>query len=205
MKHRILAAALALAAGVCAAAPARAQRIGLFFDEEASGCAAPILPLGPSVHAWVFAFVPPDSAVGGVVFKLQLPPNMAVAAGSLVLPRNPRVSSVDGDLLTGITIRYSGCQSGISPLLVAELDLDDRAFTMRNDLRVTLVGAGTDSVLSLVPEVLICDPADPLGGLRGRIPAPSIDAVFNCTMHCGCTTALRPRSWSAMKFLYRER
>jgi len=188
-----------------AAAPAQAQRLGLFFDEQATLCSAPILPLGPSVHVWVFAFPPPDSVISGVAFKLQLPPMMAVAAGSLVLPRNPRVSSTEGDLLGGITIRYSSCITGISPLLVAEMDLDDRAFSPRNDLRVTLAGVATDSLAALVPEILICDPGDPLGAELGRMPSPSVDATFNCTFNCYCTTALRPRSWSEVKFLYRGR
>lgn len=201
-RFRIL---LALCACALAAAPARAQRVGLFFDDQATLCAAPILPLGPSVHVWVFAFPPPDSVIGGVAFKLQLPPMMFVAAGSLVLPRNPQVSSTEGDLLSGITIRYSSCISGISPLLVAEMDLDDRSFSPRSDLRVTLVGVATDSIAVIVPEILICDPDDPLGAERGRLQSPSVDATFNCTVNCYCTTALRPRSWSEMKFLYRGR
>ena len=111
-----------------------------------------------------------------------------------------------GDPLSGFTIRYSGCITGMSPLLVAEMDLDDRyLFGVRNDLRVTLVGVGVDSIMALHPQLLICDPEDPLGAERGRIPAPSVDAVFNCTVQCGCTTALRPRSWTEMKILYRER
>lgn len=196
---------LALCACAFLAAPARAQRVGLFFDDQATLCSAPILPLGPSVHVWVFAFPPPDSVISGVAFKLQLPPMMAVAAGSLVLPRDPRVASTEGDLLGGITIRYSSCITGITPLLVAEMDLDDRSFTARNDLRVTLVGVATDSVAVNVPEILLCDPDDPLGAERGRLQSPSIDATFNCTFNCYCTTALRPRSWSEMKFLYRGR
>lgn len=205
MKHRFFAAVAVLAGWALAAAPARAQRVGLFFDAQATVCAAPIVPL-QSVHLWLFAFPPPDSVISGVAFKLQLPPDMAVAAGSVVFPRNPQVASTMGDPLGGITIRYAGCISGISPLLVAEMDLDDRyLFGMRNDLRVALVGVATDSIAVTVPEILICDPGDPLGAERGRMMAPSIDAVFNCTAHCGCTTALRPRSWSEMKFLYRER
>lgn len=184
-------------------APAAAQRLGLFFDAQATQCATSIPTFG-SAHTWIFAFPPPDSLISGVAFKLLLPAQMAVAQGSLVLPREPRVASTEGDLLTGMTIRYDACMSGVSPLLVAEMDIDDRAFVARNDLRVTLVGVGVDSIASQYPQLIICDPGDPLGGERGRIPSPSVDAVFNCTAHCGCTTALRPRSWSEMKFLYRE-
>ena len=206
MKHRVLAAGVVFAGWALPAMPASAQRVGLFFDDRATLCEAPILPFGQSVHVWVFAFPPPDSVIGGVAFKLQLPPNMYVAAGSLRLPGRPPVASTTGDLLGGITIRYGACVTGISPFLVAEMALDDRdRFGMRNDLRVTLVGVATDSMVADVPEILICDPGDPLGAERGRLRAPSIDAVFNCTAHCGCTTAVRPRSWSEMKFLYRER
>ena len=205
MKHRVLAAVAVVAGWAVAAMPARAQRIGVFFDAQATVCEAPILPF-QSVHVWLFAFPPPDSVVNGVALKLQLPPSMFIRDGSVRLPRNPRVSSTTGDFLGGITIHYGNCITGISPLLVAEMDLDDRyLFGMRSDLRVTLVGVATDSIAVIVPEILICDPGDPLGAERGRLQAPSIDAVFNCTAHCGCTTALRPRSWSEMKFLYRER
>lgn len=189
-----------------AAPPVRAQRLGLFFDDQATVCSAPILPFGPSVHVWVFAFPPPDSVISGVAFKLQLPADIFIAEGSLVLPRDPRVASTEGDPLGGITIRYSSCITGISPLLVAEMGLDDRSrLGVRNDLRITVVGVATDSIASNNPEILICDPDDPLGAERGRLKAPSVDATFNCTFNCYCTTALRPRSWSEMKFLYRGR
>jgi len=181
---------------------APAQRVGVFFDEQATQCSAPIEPFGPSVHAFLVAIPATDSLIGGAEVRLILPPAIVVAAGSVRYPHD-HVLSADGDLLTGVTIRLYNCATPGVPVVLAEMDFDDRGGGHRNDIVVSLQGVGADSIASMIPQVMICDPADPTSD-RGRLHAPSVDATFNCTMHCYCTTALRPQSWSEMKLLYRE-
>jgi hypothetical protein len=177
-----------------------AQRIGIFFDEQATQCSAPIEPFGPSVHAFLVAIPPTDSLVGGAEVRLVLPPG--IVAGSVSYPHD-HVLSAEGDLLTGVTIRLYNCATPGAPIVLALMDFEDRGSVQRDDIVVSLQGVGADSIASMKPQLTICDPIDPTAE-RGRLEAPSVDATFNCTMHCYCTTAIRPQSWSEMKLLYRE-
>jgi len=181
----------------------QAQRLGLFFDAQATQCSAPIEPFGSSVHAFLVAFPPVDSLVSGAEVRLVLPPGIVLAAGSVSFPHGT-VADAHGDFITGVNIRLNKCAVPGSPLVLAEMDFDDRGSGHRNDIVVSLQGVGVDSIASMIPQLTICDPDDPINGERGRLQAPSVDATFNCTMRCYCTTAIRPQSWSEMKLLYRE-
>ncbi len=181
------------------------QRIGVFFDPQATVCSAPIVPFG-SVRAYLFAFIPPDSSISGVLLRVQFPLLISVHDQSLVFPRSRVVIEAQGDLSSGLAVRFRECLSGPSPFQVAEFVLDDLSFgdTPRPDLRLHLEGFGTDSTATQDPQFRVCNPHDPTGSDLRRFAAPGIDAVLNCAQHCWCTTAVVPQSWSQIKALYRE-
>src|SRR5262249_54179870 len=108
------------------------------------------------------------------------------------------VADVQGDpVIDGLQVFFRHCSRTPAPVKIAQLDLDDRGSVLRDNLVIELQGAKADSLLeSKDPQLRICDPGDPLMTDRGRIRAPTINAVLNCTVHCGCTTAVRPRTWS---------
>jgi hypothetical protein len=203
----ILALLLAVAA-LFAPARALAQRMGLFFDLQASDCDAPLEPFAPlpCLQVYVFAFPPPGVELGGVAFKIELPPQVEVCEPGVLFPHN-QYFDVRGSLENGFDARFATCQSGTDPILVAQFGIADvtlTASTPRPDLVLHLSGAVVDSLrASTVPRLLVCDPGNPEGN-QGLINAPSVDARLNCTHQCGCTTAIAPRSWSAVKSLYRE-
>jgi hypothetical protein len=190
-------------------APGRApaQRVGLFFDDQASVCSAQIDTFDPNcLHAYIFVFPPPNFVLGGAVFKLQLPVNIEVCAQDPVTYPRDLVFADRGSLETGLVLQFSHCVTGGQPLLVAEFGLVDLNLdpTPRQNLSLHFVGAPLDTlVASDLPRLLVCDPINPDGNL-GLIDAAGVDATLNCTQHCGCTTALVLRTWTAVKSLYRE-
>jgi hypothetical protein len=186
-----------------------AQRLGLFFDEAATSCTTTITGF-QQVHVYLNAFmpavVPTDSSIGGALFSVQLPPMVHIVPKSVTL-RDVLIYSVDGDLdnLYNLNIRFRNCQarSTGSPLQLLEFDVYDSGGSTRPNLVMQITGSGTDSLQGIVPRYGICDPND-RDIYLGYVNAPSIDATFNCTHHCYCTTAIESRSWSAVKSLYRE-
>lgn len=200
----------ALAACLLLPAPSAGQRIGLFFDEAATSCATALEPFGPCQHVWVVAFVPEGVSTGGVLFRLELPVDIQVCDGSLLLPHG-LVFDATGDLPTGMDLRFQHCISGPASLVVAEFEVFDRSYGgTRRDLLLHLTGASRDSLVTMIhPQLELCDPAtydpnDPHQNL-GVLAAPSVDATFNCTARCGCTTPVAPSTWTAMKRLYEGR
>lgn len=186
-------------------AGSQGQRVGIFFDSQATVCSAPILPLGPSVHAYLFAFIPRDSVVSGVLLRVQFPSQIVVHEQSLVFPRSGIVFEAQGDLAGGLALRFRDCDSTAGPIQLAEFDLDDRSFGgPRSNLRLHCEGFGVDSTATTDPQLRVCNPADPTGSDLRRFAAPSVDAVLNCGQQCGCTTAVVAQAWSAIKALYRE-
>jgi hypothetical protein len=186
-----------------------AQRIGLFFDEAGTQCAGSIAPFGPCVHVWVVGYPPPDSVLTGALFTVDLPPGIEVCTDPLGQPKVqfPRdlVFDVQGDVanLRDIDMRFNFCLTPAEPLVLAEFEVFDSNFMPRSDLRLHLVGTGVDSVSSMDPQFKTCDPENP-EGFRTLVRAPSVDAVFNCTVRCYCTTAIVEGSWGAVKTIYRR-
>jgi hypothetical protein len=182
--------------------PGSAQRIGLFFDEEGTLCEAPIAYFDV-VHVYVVGFPPADSSLSGALFSLELPPNLEVLSGTLRV-RRELVQSVSGDVdaLQDLNLRFVSCVETSEPLPMLEFDLWEGSQSLRHDLRVRLTGAALDSLLVLAhPTWKICEPTDP-EGFSSLVTAPSVDAVFNCTRACYCTTAVRNATWSVIKSLY---
>jgi hypothetical protein len=204
-RTRLAAATVFVVAAVIAALPGRGagQRLGLFFDDDAGQCEAPIASFGRA-HVWVFAFVPPDSVISGAIFRLLLPPDIEIVEGSLRWARALGEIETYGDLYNGMDVRFGACAQSSSPLLLAEFDIEDQSFgDPRPNLRLDIKGGAVDSVEINDPHFRICDPTDPLGEGRGIFAAPGVHATLNCTAHCGCTTALQTRRWGAVKSMYR--
>jgi hypothetical protein len=204
-RRRVAVALAAAVAGVFAAAPAggMGERLGIYFDEDATQCAAPLDPFVRR-HCWIYGFFPPDSLVSGVLFRLVLP--VGVEPESLRTPRN-LFGSEKGTITEGLDLRFNLCVPGRERVLLAELNLIDQTFGgPRPDLRIEVQGAASaDSIKGREPRLRICDPADPLGVGRGFIDVTGVDGTFNCTTECPCITAVLTRAWSAVKRLYRER
>lgn len=200
--------AVALAAGALAGAPgqAAAQRVGLFFDAAATVCSAAITPFGPTVHVYLFAYLPATPPIGGAVLRLVLPPNIEIAIGDPIRLDRHSIFESHGTLLDGIELRFSDCMTETSPVLLAEFGVDDRFRQgTRQDLVLHLIGATHDSsTATVIPQLAICDPLDAQQVL-GYVAAPSVDATLNCTGPCGCTTVVQPAVWTAIKRLYQGR
>lgn len=202
--RRRVAVALALAAMLLVAAPGRGigQRLGVFFDREASRCDTQITSFGRA-HVWVYGFPPPDSILSGFLFRVVLPPD--VAADSLVYPRN-LYGDTRGTLTDGLDLRLRACTAYSDRVLLAEFVLEDRSFVMnRPNLVVEVQGAAAiDSVEAREPRLRVCGPDGPFGEGRGFIEVTGVDGVLNCSMMtCQCTTPVAARAWSAIKSLYR--
>jgi hypothetical protein len=198
--------AVALLAGVAALLPGRGegQRIGLFFDETATVCTSTIAPFGDCRHIWVCAYIPPELPAGAVYLKMQLPVGIQICDNSETYPRE-LVLEHHGTLTNGVGILLRDCVVDSSPLVVAECEIFDQGLTPRNNMMLHLVGAPHDSVNApLYPQIAICDPEFPEHHL-GYVDAPSVDAWLNCDHECGCTTAVVPRTWAAVKLLYQGR
>jgi hypothetical protein len=180
------------------------QQIGVFFDSQATVCNAPIVPFG-SVHAYLFAFIPPDSVVSGALLRVQFPPGISVHPLSLQFPRN-RTFEAQGELASGLALRFAACESTPGPLQLAEFDLDDliSGETPRPNLRLRCEGFGVDSTATMNPQFRVCNPHDATGSDLRRFAARGVDAVLNCSSSCGCTTAVVSQAWSQIKALYRE-
>jgi len=199
--RRVLAAAVAILA-VTAPSPGAGQRLGLFFDEQAGDCDTAIESFGRA-HVWVFAFVPPDSIVSGVTFRVVLPSQLFVVDESVVFPRQ-FMGETAGTLTDGFDVRFENCITPDEPLLILEFDVEDRSLGgPRPDLQLRIQGSGLDSTATVEPRFRICDPQDPLGEGRGVYDAPGVHATFNCTQRCGCTTAVLTRRWGQVKALFR--
>jgi len=196
---------LTAVAAVLFASGSAAQRLGLFFDTDGTQCNAAIEPFGPAVQAYVVVYPPPDSLISGVAFRLEMPPAIHVTTGSVFYPRN-LVAEALGEPVGGVDVHFQACRKQVGPLMIAQFRLEDRNLGgfVRNDLRIKLVGFSPDSVAAVEPQIRLCDPENPITGDGGRFPAPSVDAVFNCTERCYCTTAVRRTTFAAVKSLYRE-
>jgi hypothetical protein len=198
------AACLATAAWLAGAGSAAAQRVGVFFDEQATVCNAPITSFG-SVHAYIYVFPPPTLAMSGVALRLQLPSNVEVDARDQVTFPHGLVFSETGSLEGGLILRFYPCITSGQPLRIAEFGMVDlNSPSAGENLVLHFVGTPIDTMVAAkVPRLLVCNPDDPEGQL-GVVDAPSVDAILNCTQNCYCTTALVPRTWGAVKSLYRE-
>jgi hypothetical protein len=183
------------------------QKIGLFFDANATLCAGEIEPFGPAVHLWMFMFPPPDSLLGGAIVRLQLPPGLEIPADDQFFPNRTLIFRVGGDLTGGgLDLRFSYCFTGSEPQLLGQFGLVDLSSETRHDIPLHLSGGSPDSMAVYdKPQFLICDPEDPQNFIR-LLEAPPVDATLNCTTsRCYCTTAVQPAPWSAIKRLYQGR
>ena len=184
-------------------APTRSssQRIGLFFDEAATSCNAPLEYFGQQ-HLYVVGFPPVDSLLGGALLSLERPADTDIVPGSVRIRRDV-VFDVVGQLdqMRELDIRFRDCIQSAGPLVMLEFDIYELSPVLRNDLILHLVGAGTDSLALKEPHWKICDPGDP-ERFTSLVTAPAVDAVFNCTHACYCTTPVSTRTWAAVKSLY---
>jgi len=208
---------VALVAVAWALLPGRiwGQRIGLFFDANHSVCATDIVPFGPSVHVWIWAFPDPDSLIAGATLQLQLPPNLQIPANPVDAFRSNRnlVLSTGGDLIDrGLDLRFFDCVTGSAePLLLGQFGIADVSPNPnpRHNLTLHLTGGSPDSMtVSQKPQFLICDPNDPHNTEHfvRLLEAPPVDATLNCTTDlCYCTTAVQRSAWSGIKLLYQGR
>lgn len=201
--------ALAFMAGalgaVIAAPPAHGTgaRLGVYLDDSASLCSGELLPFGQQT-VYICGFPPPDSIVGGALLTLQRPAGISILA--VRLHRDIVFSAMGNvDQVDQVDLRFRDCIQSAGPLVMMEVDLYDGDLSgPRPDLTLHLIGAGADSLAHTVPQWKICDPNDPEGS-RGVVPAAAVDAVFNCTSTCACTTPVKMQTWTAVKELYRER
>jgi len=177
------------------------QRIGLFFDPAATLCTREFASFD-TVRVYVVGFPPADSLLGGALFSVEWPPLLEMWPGSFRIRREV-VFDVRGDLdqLRDLDVRFRTCIQTNDPIPLVEFVVYEKSQTSRSDLRLRLIGVGIDSLLLNQPAWKICDPSDPEGFLD-YLTAPSVDAVFNCSVRCYCTTAVRNATWSAIKSLY---
>jgi hypothetical protein len=198
-----------LASGLLTPGPAAAQMMGLFFDRAATVCSTTIEPFSPVCDSvYVVLFPPPGILLGGVTFRLELPSDIEVCGfpPQVSFPRNDYIR-VDGSLELGYDARFSQCVSADGPRLVAQFAIADVRLGPgpRTNLVLHLVGAMLDTATAtLTPQALVCDPEHHPDGTLGTTSLRSIDAYLNCTKPCGCTTAVAPCTWAAVKQLFRE-
>ncbi len=199
---------LLLAAWAGTPAGVAAQRVGLCYDLQASVCSATIEPFDPypGLQVYVFVFPPPGVDLRGLGFRLQLPSGIRIFDPPGVMFPHNLYFDVRGSVETGYDARFAECTNTTDPILVAQFSISDVSLVPppHNNMVLHLAGSVLDSLQAAdKPRLIICDPTDPDRNL-GYVTAPSVDAYLNCTQSCGCTTAIVPRTWSALKSLYRE-
>jgi hypothetical protein len=185
-------------------APSTGQRLGIFFDAQAKACTTSLDPFGPCTHVYIVAF--PDTAVAlaGAQFRVELPPFVPICDHSITFPRLSGFTAA-GSLTAGMDLQFFPCLDPGPAVELVHFDIYDHGSTHRNDLVLHLSGSSPDSLgQSTRPKLKVCDPANPEGN-RGLLPAQVLDAHVNCTHDCDCTSALEPRTWGAVKKLFRDR
>ena len=187
---------------------ARSQEVGLYFDENATICVAPIENFGPALKVRIYAFVAPGDTLNGAVLGLDLPSGFRVT-NQEVPPKDQ--NTIEGDITsaTGVDITLSPCVVGGAPVHLLSFDLqhlDSENPDARVEDLVLKLRGGTnvaDSLNFVEPQLKFC-PDDPIGGVPELVEATALMATLNCTGECPCTVTVRRRTWADFKRLYLE-
>ena len=201
--HRAL-----LAAGLLALLPAAGagQRLGVFFDEQATSCADTIEPNVCGIRrVYIVAFPDGDFQVTGVLLRLELPAELEVCPDPGLLCPGFTRCTWSGDLTaeSGLDVQFFPCLPAGESTVIMSFDV--WANSRGDDLVLHLAGTPQDSTADhLRPRLKKCNPDDPEGNL-GLVDATASDAFLNCTRNCVCTSAIETRTWGAVKTLFQGR
>jgi hypothetical protein len=223
-------ATVALATLVLAAAPTWAVNgnIGLFFDEGAALCKAPV-PCGPPVTLYVYGLLQGASYTGitGAEYKVQVGANNSADAGWLFNEVFDPAATVIGTgafnpvdpSARGVNVSWATCQVGDGTKVLIETVsiLNTSCSTAELELKVVKHDAASNQFFQC-PLFVLCDAPVFTKVCLGsnqtlcRNPEPPFPtnatcstsgrAFINPTQDRSCQVAVEKQTWSGVKSLY---